>query len=187
MTKEGQKRELRWGCEKQKKHKEGRKEDEDGVVKKLAARFERKKKKKRFCLETMLQHSKTARVLQNGIATESCCYGSGEKKRERERERDEAAEQLRSCRKNAQTHREREEETVARAQTALRKRRTDFHGWNGRRFSSKLFHFLSISHSYLPTYYLPTYLWVTSSLCVCVLIWVFFSLFLLIFFFSFFW
>ncbi len=64
--------------------KEGRKEDEDGVVKKLAARFERKKKKKRFCLETMLQHSKTARVLQNGIATESCCYGSGERERERE-------------------------------------------------------------------------------------------------------
>jgi len=25
MTKEGQERELRWGCEKQKKHKEGRK------------------------------------------------------------------------------------------------------------------------------------------------------------------
>jgi hypothetical protein len=183
MTKEGQERELRWGCEKQKKHKEGRKEDEDGVVKKLEARFERKRKKKRFCLETMLQHSKTARVLQNGIATESCCYGSGEElrerktQREREREREEAAEQLRSCRKNTQSEREREE-TVARAQTALRKRRTDSHGWNGRRFSSKLFHFLSISNSYL-----PTYLWVTSLLCVCFLIWVFFFLF----FFFFFW
>jgi hypothetical protein len=83
-------------------------------VKKLAARFERKKKKKRSCLETMLQHSKTARVLQNGIATESCCYGSGE--RERERRSSRATEKLQNER--ADTQRKRRRDSRSRTNSA---------------------------------------------------------------------
>jgi hypothetical protein len=48
MTKEGQKKRAQmglWETKETQGRKEGRKEDEDGVVKKLAARFERKKKK----------------------------------------------------------------------------------------------------------------------------------------------
>ncbi len=149
-------------------------------MKKLATRFERKRKKKRFCLETMLQHSKTARVLQNGIATESCCYGSGEELRERKthRERREAAEQLRSCRKNAQTDTEREKrQSLGHKQRSESAERTSMDGMAADfHLNSSIF-----CPSVIPTY-LPTYLRVTSLLCECVLIWSFFLSFFFLFF-----
>ncbi len=125
----------------------------------------------------MLQHSKTARVLQNGIATENCCYCSGEELRDRKRERERAAaaaEQLRSCRKNAQTQREREKrQSLAHKQRSESAERTpvdgmaaDFH------LNSSIF-----CPSVLPTY-LPTYLPLGNFfvVCVCFNLGLFFSL-----------
>jgi hypothetical protein len=119
-------------------------------VKKLAARFERKKKKKRFCLETMLQHSKTARVLQNGIATESCCYGSGERERERETKQQSNREAAERTRRH--TEKEKKRQSLAHKQRSESAERTSMDGMAADFHLNSSIFCPSVVPTYLPTY-----------------------------------